>query len=175
MATKKKKPAPTAVSFKAELKTLRDDAKVRLHLAGAEVRDAWDKLAKDAETVANKLERAVKDAEKSPASESAKLKLHLAAMELREQWDAVQPQLHAFSNALAQKGEEAAAALRNLPSEQAKLQAKLAEMNAEVAINARLEQAKAELGKAKTASQRLIKDASKTFKDTLKNIKKALA
>jgi hypothetical protein len=167
--------APRTSTFKDELKTLRDEAKVRLHLAGTEVRDAWDALSSQAEQVAHKLERAVKDVEKQPATEQARLKLHLTAMELRDQWEAVQPQLRAFSSALAQKGEEAAAALRALPTEQQKLQAKLAEMNAEAAISARLERAKHEIAKAKSASERLVRDAGKTFKDALKSIKKSFA
>lgn len=176
MANKKKKTKAKAPrSIVDDVKTLRDDARVRLHLAGNEVRDAWDTLSKQAEGVAIKLERSMKDAQKAPATQAARLKLHLGIMELQQRWDAVQPALHAFSTAIEKKGEEAAAALRSLPNETQKLQARLAEMDAQDAVAARLEQARTEIAKAKASSQRALASAGKTFKDAVKTVKKALA
>jgi hypothetical protein len=40
------------------LRTLRDEIRVRIHLAGMEARDQWEKLDRDAEHLAARTERA---------------------------------------------------------------------------------------------------------------------
>src|ERR1039458_8708709 len=105
---KKSNPTLTALSALAtELRGLMDDVRVRLHLAGMDVRGSWEELSKQAQHLSSQLERAAKDVSKSALTQEARLRVHLAVMEAKEQWTHLQPHLAAVANSLQKVGDEA--------------------------------------------------------------------
>ncbi len=173
-----KKPNPTVaalVKLAEELRGLMDDVRVRLHLAGLDVRGSWEELSKQAQHLSSKLEQAAKEVNKSALTQEARLRVHLAVMEAREQWQHVHPRLLTVANSLQKVGDEAIESLRSLPSEQLKLQAALAQMNATNAIEERTREAREQLGKAKNAAERLLQDATKTVHSAVKDLRGKIA
>lgn len=173
---KKSNPAMAAlVALATELRGLMDDVRVRLHLAGMDVRGSWEELSKQAQHLSSQLERAAKDVGKSALTQEARLRVHLAVMEAKEQWTHLQPRLATVTTSLQKLGDEAIEGLRELPSEQLKLQAALAQMNATTAIEQRTTEARAQLGKAKNAAEKLLHDATKTVHSAVKDLRGKIA
>lgn len=173
-----KKPNPAMAALLAlatELRGLMDDVRVRLHLAGMDVRGSWEELSKQAQSLSSQLERAAKDVSKSALTQEARLRVHLAVMEAKEQWTHLQPRLATVTNSLQKLGDEAIEGLRELPGEQLKLQAALAQMNAATAIEQRTHEARAQLGKAKNAAEKLLHDATKTVHSAVKDLRSKIA
>ena len=175
-AVKKSNPTLAAlVALATELRGLMDDVRVRLHLAGMDVRGSWEELSKQAQQLSTQLERAAKDVSKSALTQEARLRVHLAVMEAKEQWTHLQPRLATVANSLQKVGDEAIDGLRALPGEQLKLQAALAQMNATTAIEQRTQEARAQLDKAKNAAEKMLHDATKTVHAAVKELRSKIA
>jgi len=90
----------------------RDDIKVRLHLAGMDARDAWEKVEPDVEIARARLRKAL-DAVVPGGSEAVRLELHLGLAEARERLATIEPNLETLGDDLAKAGRKAIARLRD--------------------------------------------------------------
>jgi predicted nuclease with TOPRIM domain len=70
-----------------DLKTHRDELRVRLHLAKAEVRDEWERLEREWEHLRGRMEAMGREAGRT--SEDVAAALHLAADDLRKGYQRV--------------------------------------------------------------------------------------
>jgi len=93
------------------LSTLRDEIKLRLHLANMDARDAWH----DAEPHLTRAEKRLRDVLESVApgtSEQVKLELHLGLAEARDKLASVEPKVRALGDAFTDAGRKAVDTLK---------------------------------------------------------------
>jgi len=94
-----------------QLTTLRDEVKLRLHLAGMDARDAWH----DAEPHLMRAEKRLRDVLDNVApgtAEQVKLELHLGLAEARDKLATVEPKVRALGSAFTDAGQKAVDTLK---------------------------------------------------------------
>ncbi len=123
--------------------TWRDTVKVQAHLAGKEAEDLMMEMTEHLSTMADRLDKLAREG--GPETDEARLKLHLALMEARDRWDKLRPTYERLVHA-ARSGGKATA--ETLGIDRAQVQAHLARMDAEDAIEARAEEARTWLNQA---------------------------
>lgn len=114
-----------------ELRTLRDEVRLKIHLASMDRRDAWERLRPEVDRVANRLEIAFEEAAAlgDRFGDEAELQFHLGWMEARDRWHSLEPHVDRVVSHLQTLGEEVADAA-DQAVEETKLQSTLAKMEA---------------------------------------------
>jgi hypothetical protein len=99
-----------------KLAAFRDDVKVRIHLAGMEVKDIWKEAEPAVTRVETRLKKAL-DVVVPGGAEQVRLELTLGLAEAKDHVHALEPKLHAFGDAITDAGRTAIAKLKqNLAS-----------------------------------------------------------
>lgn len=93
------------------LAAVRDDFKVRLHLAELEVRDAWKEAEPHVEQAENRLRKAL-DVVVPGGAEQVRLELSLGLKEARDRVTKIEPQLQKIGGQLTDAGKAALTKLR---------------------------------------------------------------
>lgn len=90
------------------LTTLRDEVRVRLHLAGMEAKDFWRRAEPVVQRVETRLASAL-DGVVEGGSEQVRLELHLGLAEARDRIHELEPKTRALGEAMSEKGRAALA------------------------------------------------------------------
>ena len=93
------------------LAAIRDDLKVRIHLAGMEAADAWKELEPQVETVTSGLKTAL-DATVVGGSEQARLQLELGVAEASDRLQVIERRFERIGHDVVRDTRESLAALR---------------------------------------------------------------
>lgn len=95
-----------------KLAAVRDDLKVRLHLAELEVRDAWKEAEPHVEQAEARLRKAL-DVVVPGGAEQVRLELTLGLKDARDRVAKIEPQLQKIGSQLTDAGKSALAKLRD--------------------------------------------------------------
>lgn len=157
-----------------ELGRVKDTLKVKAHLGSMEAEQAFtavnDQLLKVSHQLVRAAEKGVENI-KDLKDEDAQLQLHLGLMDARDRWENLRPHLVKIAQEVEDTGQ---ATLDSLGVDRAKLQARLAEMDAEDAIKRRTEEAKVAFSKAGEGANKIAQDFLGEFKDALEDIRERL-
>lgn len=93
------------------LAAVRDDLKVRLHLANLEVKDAWKEVEPAIEQAEGRLRKAL-DVVVPGGAEQVRLEFNLGLKEARDRVAKIEPQLHKIGTELTDAGKATLAKLR---------------------------------------------------------------
>lgn len=160
-----------AEQTKAQVAAVREEIKLRAHLLGMEAKDAWEEiLLPQLDEIERRLSDAGRTAEhraEESVDEQTRMRLHLALLEARDRWHEVEPYLRDAVAKLRSAGGQAKGALANLPSESMKLRAKLAAMDAEEAIQQRVEQ----LERSQAAGAGFARKVLHTLQDAARSLR----
>ena len=110
-----------------DLASLRDEIRVRLHLAGMEAKRVWEALEPHVARTQAQLRDAADSATRSLHDREPSLELHLALMDARDRLREMEPGLRAIGARLREAGAEVVASI----PDPVKLEARLASMDLE--------------------------------------------
>lgn len=135
-----------------ELRRLRDELGVRLHLAGLEAKGLWSSLEPHLARIEARLEEAAAGAARELHDQEAALRLHLALMDARDRLAEVEPALRSLGDRIRAAGAEVAGGI----PDPVRLQAKLASMDLEDALQRRRREVERGLREVEAFGGRLV-------------------
>lgn len=136
---------------------LRDEVRVRVHLAGLEAKQAWEGLETQLGRAQTRLEQAARSAEQGLHDGPAGLEVHLAVMEARDRLRELAPALQAIRARIERAGEQGAAQVPDA----LKLEAQLAKMDLADAVERRRAEAERGMREIRTRLRALADEIGK--------------
>ena len=136
-------------NLKQYLSRIRDELVVRNHLAGMDVKEAVDGVAKEIDKLSAKVSRDFSEATASVAGE-ARVQGHLALMEMKDRMGVLED--------VVRKGLQGAAKSPAFLSDTARLHLAFARMDAEQAVEEKVKELRRDSHKLNTESAALLKD-----------------
>lgn len=157
----------TLEEAKGDLAQVRDELRVKLHLAKQDAQDAWKAMEPKIQTVEKKLEEVAQKA--GAAGEEARLQASLGAAEIKARWPGLE-------RALGQLVADVKRGARDVVTEVdiARVKAHLAEMDAADAAQKAAGKAQGELKKASAEFAAEMEKAAAEIKTSVASLKKKL-
>lgn len=152
---------------KGDLAQVRDELRVKLHLAKQDAQDAWKAMEPKIKTVENRLEELAQKA--NAAGDEARLQASLGAAEVKARWPGLE-------RALSQVVADVKRGARDVATEVdiARVKTHLAEMDAADAAQQAARKAQGELKKASSELSAEMEKAAAEIKTSVAELKKKL-
>lgn len=157
----------TLEEAKGDLAQVRDELRVKLHLAKQDAQDAWKAMEPKIQTVERKLDEVAKKA--NAAGDEARLQASLGAAEIKARWPG-------FERALGQLVDDVKRGAKDVATEVdiARVKTHLAEMDAADAAHKAASKAQGELKKASAELGAELEKAAAEIKSSVATLKKKL-